>query len=222
VSLSLVLGIVLSATSLRGDEPKAGQPQLDPAAMEKLMAEYARVTDKHEGFKHLVGRWTTEMKCNMSSAGPQTGKGQATFRLLLGGRFLQQSFQGTMGDQNFQGLGISGYDNAQKKYVGVWMDSMGTGIMHTTGSYDEKTHVMTELGEFVSPAGPMKMKMVTKPVDENKFTFTMSMLSAEGEQKMIEIIYTRAADGEKAPAKNTDAKPSDKAPTATKPTDKAP
>jgi len=199
VALSIVLAVPFSGASLRGEEPAAERPHLDPEAMQKMMAEYARVTEHHEGFKHVVGKWNTEMTCSMPGAPSQTTSGTATFKLLMGGRFLQQNFKGEYDGKKFRGMGINGYDNAQKKYVGIWIDNMGTGIMHTTGSYNEKTHVMTEMGESIMPTGPMKMKMVTKPVDENKFTFTMYLLTPDGgEQQMMEIVYTRAEQAEKA------------------------
>ncbi|MEQ8785849.1 MAG: DUF1579 domain-containing protein [Pirellulaceae bacterium] len=198
LSLSLVLATAFGAASLRGEEP-AKTPELDPAAMQKMMAEYARVTEHHEGFKHAVGKWSTEMTCSMPGAPSGTTSGTATFRLLMGGRFLQQNFQGEYDGQKFTGMGLTGYDNAQKKYVGIWIDNMGTGIMHTSGSYNEKTHVMTETGESVMPTGPMKMKMVTKPVDDDKFVFTMFMLTPDGgEQQIMEITYTRTKKSEKA------------------------
>lgn len=213
VCLCVVSITTLFAATLRGEEPAAAQDQPDQAALEKMMAEYGRVTEHHEGFKHLVGTWNTEMTCYMpgSPSGPQ--EGTATFRLLLGGRFLQQRFQGDFGGEKFRGIGITGYDNAQKKYVGIWIDNASTGIMHTTGSYDEKTHVMTETGEAVMPTGPMKMKMVTRPVDDKKFVFTMSLLTPDdGEQKMMEITYTRPADeaGKAAAKKQREAKPAEK------------
>ena len=191
--LSLVASMVFGSAALRAQEPKPAAPQLDPAALEKMMEEYGRVTANHEGFKRLVGKWNTEMTCYMPDSPTTPTKGEATFRLLLGGRFVQQSFQGELEGKRFQGLGICGYDNAQKKYVSIWIDNMGTGIMQSSGTLDEKTHVMTEMGESILPSGPMKMKMVTRPVDDNKFLFTMYTLTDAGEQKMMEITYTRAA-----------------------------
>jgi hypothetical protein len=198
VALSIVLAVAFSGASLRGEDPAAETPQLDPEAMQKMMAEYAKVTEHHKAFQHVVGKWNTEMTCSMPGAPSQTTTGTATFKLLLGGRFLRQNFKGVYDGKKFQGMGITGYDNAQKKLVGIWIDSMGTGIMHTTGNYDEKTHVITEIGESVMPTGPMKMKIVTKPINENKFTFTMYMLTPDGgEQQMMEIVYTRAEKSKK-------------------------
>jgi hypothetical protein len=201
VMLSLLLAAVFGSSALRGQEKKPDAPAFDSEAMKKMMEEYARVTENHAGFKRLVGKWNTEMTCYMPGSPTAATKGTATFRLLMGGRFMQQNFEGEIEGQKFQGTGITGYDNAQKKYVGIWIDNMGTGIMHMTGSYDEKTHTMTELGESIMPTGPMKMKMVTRPVDDNKFVFTMYTLGPDGgEQKMMEITYTRAADAPKTNA----------------------
>jgi hypothetical protein len=85
---------------------------------------------------------------------------------------------------------------------------MSTGFMQSSGTLDEKTHVMTEIGESIlpAPAGTMKMKIVTKPVDDNQFLFTMYTLTPDGgEQKMMEITYTRAAGAEQPKAAATKA-----------------
>jgi hypothetical protein len=196
---ALVLALFTTTALRAADEPKAAPANLDPAALEQAMAEYARVTEKHEGFKHVVGRWKIEMKDFTQGDSPEVSQGQATFQLLLGGRYLQQNFRGEHRGKRFQGMGLTGFDNAQQKFVGVWIDNMSTGIMHTTGTYDEKTHVMTETGQVQMPFGPMKMKMVTRPVDDNKFTFTMYVLGPDdSEQKIAEITYTRVAEAEGA------------------------
>ena len=43
----------------------------------------------------------------------------------------------------FEGMGIVGYDNLLKKFVSVWIDNMGTGLMPGTGTYDAATKTYT-------------------------------------------------------------------------------
>lgn len=189
----LVIALLVStAAGVADDKKKEGQP--DQKKIEAAFKEYAKVGKHHQHFKRLVGRWNAEIvSYEDPSKKPQTSKGSSNIRLLLGGRFMQHNFRGSFGGQSFQGIGITGYDNAQKKYVGSWMDNMGTGIMRTEGKYDVKTNTLTETGTAVSPIGPMKFRMVSKFLDKDKYTFTMYMIAGEKENKMMEITYTRAA-----------------------------
>lgn len=90
------------------------------------------------------------------------------------------------------GLGITGYDKVKKKYVGIWIDTMSTSMMHTEGEFNEAANTLTEIGETNSPMGEMRMKMVCKHENKDKFLFTMYRLMPDGsENKMMEIVYTR-------------------------------
>ncbi len=156
----------------------------------------------HEQLKRLVGNWTTEMTSFFPNPEePTVTKGKANFRMILGGKFVEQRFAGEVDGQKYQGIGVSGYDTGQGKYVGTWKDSLNTGIMHTEGTYDVKTHSMTENGEMSTPAGKMKTRHVTKYVNANNFLFTMYMVTPEGEMKVMEINYTRTK-GDSKPKEN--------------------
>lgn len=164
----------------------------------------------HDQLKRLVGNWTTEMTSFFPDPNaPAVSKGKASFKMILGGNFVQQRYFGQYGDQKYEGSGISGYDTAKEKYVGAWMDSMNTGIMHVEGTYDPKTHTLTEFGTMSSPEGEMKTKNVSKYVDKDNFVFTMYMITPDGDQKIFSINYTRAK-GDLKPKKKGDLKPKKK------------
>lgn len=95
--------------------------------------------------------------------------------------------------QPFNGIGVMGYDNHTKKYVSTWMDSMSTGIffMEGTASADGKT--ITQKGQYDDPMeGRMKLRGVTKVVDNNTEIFEMYSTGKKGKEiKMMEITYTR-------------------------------
>jgi hypothetical protein len=188
VVLCLVWNVSLPASGQ--DQPAAQQP--DPAEFEQLMEAYARPGKEHERLQKLVGEWDVAVKSYETPDKPVESKAVARMETMLEGRFLRQTFEGEFGGVKFTGIGITGYDNAQKKYTGVWIDNMGTGIMHLSGEYDEATKTTTEIGEATTPIGPMKFRMVTKHVNDDKFTFTMHMSLADGnEQLMMESTYTR-------------------------------
>ena len=152
-----------------------------------------KTRNPHDQLKRVVGNWTTEMSSYYPDPkNPTITKGRASYRMILGGKFVQQRFFGEVGGQKYEGIGISGYDTAKKKFIGTWKDSLNTGIMHMEGTYDVKTHTLTEAGEMSTPQGIMKTKNTTKYVDKDHFVFTMYMVTPEGEQKAFSIAYSRA------------------------------
>ena len=60
---------------------------------------------------------------------PMESTGACDNTVLLEGRFLQQKCTGDMMGQPFTGIGVHGYDNATKKYVTTWIDSMGASLI---------------------------------------------------------------------------------------------
>jgi hypothetical protein len=167
--------------------------------LEQAWAAFAQPGEEHKQLRRLVGDWKIETKSFYPDPEkPTTSEGSATFRMLLGGRYLQQRFEGTFEGQEFRGMGLSGYDNAKKKYVGAWIDTMGTGIMATEGTYDEKKHELVETGVSSTPMGEQKFKMVSQYQSNDKFTFTMYMVDPNGQEtKMMEMTYTRQAEEKK-------------------------
>jgi hypothetical protein len=155
----------------------------------KPKAEAAPAADKpgkeHAHLRRLAGRWNCEVKLFENPSKPVVTKATAFFRVLLGGRYVQQQFNGTMLGGPFQGVGTTGYDNAKKKYV-------STGIMTTEGTYDVKTQTLAETGTTSTPMGPGKLRMISKYLSDDKFVFTMYMPAGKGEHKLMEITYTRA------------------------------
>ena len=147
----------------------------------------------HQYFKKLAGNYKTVSKNYMADPkNPQVTHGTASFRVIMGGRYLQQRFQGDYNGMKFEGMGLTGYDNAQKKYVGVWIDSFGTGVMNFEGQYDAKSKTMNEVGTGTSPMGDFKMRMSCKEVGSDQFLFSMFMVLPDGkESKTMEITYTR-------------------------------
>jgi hypothetical protein len=186
------LALSLTLTACAQDQPAAAQ-QPGEEQIQQLMEAYAKPGKPHERLQKLVGEWDVAVKSYEGAPDkPVESKAVARMETMLEGRFLRQTFEGEFGGQKFTGIGITGYDNAQEKYTGVWMDSFGTGMMHITGEYDESTGTMTEMGEATMPIGVMKFRMVTKEVNDDKFTFTMYMvLSEEVEQIVMDNTYTR-------------------------------
>lgn len=187
------LCVVLMASVAVATEKKAEKP-MDPQAMMEVYAKLAQPGEPHKLFASLAGSWTTKTKEWMEPGKPPTeSTGSAEMKMLLGGRFLYQEYNGQMMGQPFSGIGIDAYDNLRKKYVTAWMDTMGTGIfmMEGTASADGKTIRLK--GQHAEPGGGhMTHRAIWKIVDSNTQTFDMYGAHHGGkEMKMLEITYTR-------------------------------
>lgn len=134
---------------------------------------------EHKELAKMAGEWEV------------TGEGvtgSSAFKMTLGGLWLESSFKGSFGGMEFEGKGLDTYDAAKKKYVSVWVDSMGTTPLNLEGNFDKEGKTLTMEGEGPGPGGPKtKFKTVTEHVDENTMNFTMS---GDG-QVMVKFTYKR-------------------------------
>jgi hypothetical protein len=194
VPLAAVLLVGLSVSpAIAADQQKEPPAGLDQAAIEKMMAEFAEPGPEHEDFKALVGVWNTKTESYWGNPKePEVSEGTATFKLILGGRFVLQKFKSVAGGKPFEGIGISGYDKAKKKHVTVWLDNTCTSIMTGEGEYDADTKTFTEAGEVSSPFGTMRYRNEIKESSDDEFTLTMYMTTPDGkETKAMVVTYTR-------------------------------
>lgn len=187
----LVLVAMASPVMAKDKKP---EKQMDPQAMMEIYAKLATPGEPHKQFVSLAGSWTTQTKEWMEPGKPpMESAGTCDFKMLLGGRFLQQEFTSEMMGQPYSGIGTTAYDNLRKRYVSTWIDTMGTGIfvMEGTASADGKT--ITLKGQHDEPGGGhMTHRAVWKIADSNAQTFEMYGTHKHGkEMKMMEITYTR-------------------------------
>jgi len=95
--------------------------------------------------------------------------------------------------QPFEGIGVAGYDNAKKMFVGSWVDNMGTGIMTMSGTWDDATKSINYTGTMIDPMSgkDIPFREVWKFVDDNTQVMEMYSIMAGKEFKNMEIKYTR-------------------------------
>ncbi|HVJ80166.1 MAG TPA: DUF1579 family protein [Planctomycetia bacterium] len=160
---------------------------------------------EHKKLSGMVGRWDATL-----NAGGTESKGVMVFKWGPGKLFVVSDFNADMGGMKFTGHGVSGYDPAKKKYVGIWTDSMSPSMMTVEGTMEGD--VMTEIGTGVGPDGkPMKTKMTTEMKGKDAMTFKMYMVEGDKDNLAMTIEYKRAPNQQKKKSdKKPDAKPSDK------------
>jgi hypothetical protein len=175
--------------------PAPEMPEMTPDQMEMMEAwqDYMTPGPEHAELAEMVGTWSAEI--TDYTMGEQTYTGEATFEMILGGRYLQQTMKSEMMGMPWIGLGAVGFDNAAGEYVSIWMDSMGTGISMMRGKMiDDDTVEMK--GEMIDPVtkGPVGMRIIQKDIDDNTVTFEMYMTPpGVPEMKALEIVYKRKA-----------------------------
>ncbi|MES3038275.1 MAG: DUF1579 domain-containing protein, partial [Bdellovibrionota bacterium] len=132
--------ILIAGLNAIGAEKAADKSaQMDPK-MQEMMKKYEAASkpgEPHKVLAGIAGNWKTVSQMWHSPDGkPETSKGSANLKMILGGRWLQQEFKGSAMGQPFQGIGMIGYDNVKQKYVTNWYDSMSTGTLTTEGEFD--------------------------------------------------------------------------------------
>lgn len=178
----------------------AEEPKMD-AQKEEMMKkweEYSTPGEEQKMLSTYEGNWTyTSKSWEKPDAKPEETKGTSSFKMIMGGRYLQQNVKGTAMGQPFEGQGTIGFDNAKERFDSTWMDSMGTGIMKGEGTYDKNKKIISEFGEFTCPMDDDKTAQYRsewKLKDKNNMTFTMyakGMNGIEKEFKMMEMNYKR-------------------------------
>ena len=192
----VVFGAAAAIAAPQADEKaKSAKAAADEKAMMEAWTKYMTPGEAHKKLATMAGTWDTSAKMWMQPGAPASeSKGTSVNTMVLGGRYLEQRYEGTMMDQPFTGIGYSGYDNGTKKYVGTWMDSMGTGIMTTTGKEEgaNKMAFTGEMDDFMT-GKKAHFKQTVTFVDNDHHTFEMwGPDPTTGKQyKVLEIHYTR-------------------------------
>ncbi len=166
-------------------------------AMMEHMKEYSMVNEHHDFLKSLEGTWKTSVKFWMDPAGqPEVSEGTSVAKVIMGGRFLEQTFNGTAMGQPFEGRGILGYDNMKKEYTSIWLDNMSTGIMTGAGQYNAETKTLAAEGSMSCPVTQETHRWyrdVTTMTDADHYKYETFMKDKDGKEfRSMEIVYSRA------------------------------
>src|SRR3954451_3088856 len=120
--IALLAAAVLAVTAQADDKKKA--PAIDEKAAEAAMMAHATPGPEHKKLDPLAGEWTYTAKLWMApGAPPMEMKRECKTKWILVVRFLHDEVTGPAqaGMPAFTGLGVMGYDNQKKKYVGSWI-----------------------------------------------------------------------------------------------------
>lgn len=188
----------------------AQRPAADAEAAGAAGATSTPTGPEHKKLAAMEGEYDVVTKMWMDPAmPPMESKGKSAVKMILGGRYLREKFEGDMMGEKFEGLGLTGYDTFKKKFVGTWVDTMSTGITQLEGSLSADGKTMTMQGETFDAMQNQvfTMKIVSSYRDNGGMLSEFYRVEADGkEAKMMEIQYTRSANDSKDKAKDDNKK----------------
>ena len=165
-----------------GDKDKKGPPEPPGPGIE------------HKQLAELAGTFDCKVTVFLPDKKTLESTGVMKREMMLGGRFLQEDFDGTFAGKPFKGHGLAGFDPAKNKFVSYWADSATNAIMFMEGTYDAKTKTFQYAGEDAEPFTGKKMKArdTIKLVSADEHVMEMYRQPADGKEfKMMEIRFTR-------------------------------
>ena len=177
-----------SAQQKAGDKLPGGMTAEQMQAMMKA----AQPGPEHAKLKEMEGNWDADVKMFNPDGTSTTSKATMKAKMIMDGRVLQMHVDGEFMGQPFKGLGMTGFDNTEKKYWNIWTDSMGTGVMITKGTEQDGKIINT--GEMTCPADgkAQQVREVHSFVDKDHHNYEMyCTMSGSPEMKCMEIAYTR-------------------------------
>ncbi len=169
-------------------------PPMDPAAMQKAMADFSTPGDKHKWMAKFKGTWEASVIGYMDPTKPDTSKATNMVSMALNGLYQMGKFTGNMMGMPFEGHSTMGYDNAKKMFVNTWIDNLGSGIIYMTGTYDETTKTLNLKGQQTDPMSgkDMEIREEMTMIDNDSYTMIMYGAGMDGkEMKFMEGTFKR-------------------------------
>lgn len=171
-----------------------------PKAMSEaaMMAQWQAAMSPSAGHARLmpmVGTWRATTTFTMApGAPPQVHGGTSVHRLVLGGRYLEQIYKGMAMGMPFEGIGYTGYDNVQKRYVGTWMDTFGTGLMTSLGVGNPTDERIDCVAEAIEPSGQKRVfETIVRIQNHGRHSYEMWTKGPTGKRHRTMIVeYERA------------------------------
>ena len=195
ILVACLMLVALASGVAFAQEPGQTMTPEQQAMMQKMM-EFATPGEQHKLLAKRVGSWTLKVSSwSAPDAPPMTSEGTSEVKSILDGRYIEEIATGSFSGMPFNGRGITGYDNLKKKYVGTWVDNMGTGVSVSEGEYDAAKKAFTYMGTWPDAMSgeykPMKgVESWTGP-DTYKAEAFCQTPDGKGWWKMMEIVYTK-------------------------------
>ncbi len=178
----------------RAARPAATAPSGD-TAMKTWLAR-AEPGAPHALLARMAGSYAIESRFFAGpEAAPVVTAGTVEQTMVLGGRYLRQTFAGTMNGQAYEGFGVLGFDNVKARFFSFWVDGLSTApLQHEGGCADPECKTLELRGEYLDPATKKKKATrVTLETNEDG-QLVQRFFDADGRGrpfKSLELVYTR-------------------------------
>jgi hypothetical protein len=187
----VVMTLLATGVALAQDETT---PSDEQTAIMEAYQRAAALGPQHAMLAGMAGEFRLTLRSfNEPGSEPAVSTGTSTRKMILGGRYLEETVHASVAGQPFEGRGLTGYDNVTRSWWGSWIDTMSTGIMITGGTWDEEAGVGTFEGEYNDPVtGELQSsRSVIRRLPNGDEQMEMYMTTAVGEVKALEILYQR-------------------------------
>ncbi|MEE8594705.1 MAG: DUF1579 domain-containing protein [Gemmatimonadota bacterium] len=164
-----------------------------------IMAAYEKAMtpgEHHAKLAQLEGNWAMTVTVWMQpGAEPTVSSATSTSKMVMGGRYMLDTVEGTAMGMPFTGMGWTGYDNVDQQYESTWIDNLGTGIYTYHGQWDDEVNGIVMHGSYADPVTGQKVesKTVTRLEGPDKMVYT-SYERRKGDEearKTMEIVSIR-------------------------------
>jgi hypothetical protein len=190
-ALALLSGVLLHATG-------AGEPKTPPSpeAFLKALAEAGKPGVEHQKLQPFVGQWTFTMRFWTDPAQPPAElQGTVERKWIMDGRFIQETARGTCPKtgKTFEGLGLVGYDPAQKKFSLVKACNLSGTISSGLASCDSSGTRFECVKDECCPLSGQKIKARDEVVIESNDRIVLNLYKTinDREVKVGEMVSIR-------------------------------
>ncbi len=188
--LSLVMLSALPV--IAQDEPDSAHRKGSPVEGEKAVEFASPELAKLDIF---IGPWSvTESHFNPRGELIATVKGTEEIAWILDHRAIRRAYSTATGSTIFKAQGTLTWNNAEKKYRGVWFDNASTaGPTTVTGSWDDQTRTMLFHLESAGMDGSIvRYRVVERFADPQTRVATTYLIEGSNLIKRMEVEYKRA------------------------------
>jgi hypothetical protein len=193
ICLATALGLGLTGLDQSASAADAKHPQT-PADVLKAIAEAGKPSAEHQKLEPLVGDWNLTLKMwTDPSQPPAKLHGTVQRKWIMGGRFVQETVKGEFEGKPFEGMGLWGYDGAQKKFTTVRACSICGTVSSGLSDFDAAGAKFECATEGVCPLSGETVKGRDEVVLEGDDKIVMNIFKTiDGKEvKAMEIVSTR-------------------------------
>jgi hypothetical protein len=141
-------------------------------------------TKEHAWLTKFVGEWKTESKGTMGPDQPPMECNGTLVSRSLGSFWVLNEMKGEMAGDPMVGVQTIGYDEAKKKYVGTWVDSMTAYMWRYEGSVDKSGNTLTLQADgpnFMAEGKLTKFEDIYEFKSATEIRMTSRMLDTNGQ-----------------------------------------